>query len=359
MKKEDINNIVELLKIAKIGALEREIKEGKRLKELPAISFNLPENLEEVRPIVSVDGSYSFLFSFLGADTWIVLFRIAVTDYQLEINGSKISYLQRTPLKVFDHLNLLSFADEVISSQPPAFELAKKDAEKFQTRKQIIYAANIMTYLEHKTLKKISETYKDCILLADGALVSVKKLRREELFESVKRNCIRNNILLAGISKTTSTHFFNDFYSDDYFLKKFYDNKYQDLTYIQIPDKTFDFKFQKRFTRYGQIHFAKLNKNAAKWFRVDIGNDGGDKNDLFSQIAAYSMVHLVPGYPIGLIETHKIAKSVRNFKEVYELELIESLKNIGLNADEILDGAVDIDGEHLRSFHELLDLVSK
>jgi len=358
MKKEDIDNIVELLKIAKSGALEREEKERKGLRELPAISFNLPENMQKVRPIVSVDGSFSFLFSFLGADTWIVLFRIAVTDYQLEEKNGEIHYTLRNPLKVFDHLNLLSFSEKVLSQQPEPFLLAERVAERFQTRKQVLFASNIMTYLEHKTLEKISETYKDCILFADGALVSIKKLRRVELFNRIIENCKRNNILFAGISKTTSTHFFNKFYSDDYYLKKFYDKKYSGLTYIRVPIKEYEAEL-KKFFLHGEVFFTKLNENATKWFRIDIGVDGGNKENFFSQIAAYSMVHLVPGYPIGLIETHKIAKSVRNFKEVYELELIESLKNIGLNADEILDGAVDIDGEHLRSFHELLDLVSK
>ena len=71
------------------------------------------------------------------------------------------------------------------------------------------------------------------------------------------------------------------------------------------------------------------------------------------------MVQLMPGYPIGLIETHKIAKSVRDLKNSYELELIASLKEIGLDAGDILDGAVDMDGRQFGSFHEILDQFSK
>jgi hypothetical protein len=108
------------------------------------------------------------------------------------------------------------------------------------------------------------------------------------------------------------------------------------------------------------LYFAKLNEKALKWFRVDIGYDGGERDNFFSHIAAYSMVHMLPGYPIGLIEAHTGAKSVRNpkLKEMYEMRLIKPLKDIGLDPQEILDGAVDFEGEHWRSFHETLDLWS-
>ena len=71
------------------------------------------------------------------------------------------------------------------------------------------------------------------------------------------------------------------------------------------------------------------------------------------------MVHLLPGYPIGLIETHKLAKSVRDLKESYEKELLRELKNLGLRSEDILDGVVDMNGREFKSFHEILDQISR
>ena len=133
--------------------------------------------------------------------------------------------------------------------------------------------------------------------------------------------------------------------------------KYSNLTYIKIPD-TF-IERQTKFDAWGKIHFAKLHKEASKWFRIDIDFNIKDKNKLFSSIAAYSMVQLIPGYPIGLIEAHKVAKSVRDLKESYELELLESLRKMGLKAEDILDGAVDMNGKQYGSFHEILDQLAR
>lgn len=360
MRDIELDNIIELMRIVKDQEREQEQDIQKSHKDMKFRPFDTFADGDSIRPIISVDGSYSFLFSFLGADTWIVLFRIAVTDYKLIQNGPKTQYIINRPLQVYDTVHVLSFNKNILLEQPPVFRLAKRDAEKFKTRKQIIFAANIMTYLEHKTLERISNSYSDCILFADGSLVSVKRLKRQPVFNKINRNCVRNNILFAGVSKTTSTHFFNDFYCDDHFLKKFHDKVHPTPTYIEIPKVRFDTKYQKRFARHGEIHFAKLNEHAEKWFRVDIGNDNGDKDAFFSQIAAYSKVHTIPGYPIGLIEAHKVAKTVRQsqIKNYYENKLIGSLEKIGLTSQEILDGAVDIDGEHWRSFHETLDLAS-
>jgi hypothetical protein len=357
MKLKDIQNVVELLKIAKLGTGETKEEEKKDLKDLKAVKFNLPKNLGNINPIISVDGSYSFLFSFLGAETWIVLFRIAVTEFNINLKGGKIYYNMGSGPKVYDHLNLLSYNENVLASQPKAFSIAANINKSYSEINPQLFASNIMTYLEDITLEKISETRKNCMLLKDGALLTFKALERVPIYTHILDNCVKNKIALVGISKSNSTHIFENSLTDDYFLKRYYDKKYSDLTYIPIPRKWL--KYQTRFDAWGDIHFAKLHRNAKKWFRIDVGHDVGNKNELFSILAAYSMVQLIPGYPIGLIETHKIAKSVRDLKGSYELELITSLKEIGLNAGDILDGAVDIDGRQFGSFHEILDQFSK
>ncbi|TFG14714.1 MAG: hypothetical protein EU531_08945 [Promethearchaeota archaeon] len=357
MKNQDIQEIISLLKLVKIGDSGKDKQKEDQFTQLQPIDISYPVHLQETLPLVSVDGSYCFLFSFLGAETWIVLFRISVTEYCIENKEGKIYYCIKEPPKVYDHLNLLSFNELVYSLQPEVFSIAANIASGFQERKAQLFASNVMLYLEDKTLEHLAETKNNCILVKDGALLSYKALKREEIYKDILLHCKKNNIAFAGISKSTSTHFLEHTYTDDYFLKKFYTQKIPDMAYVYVPEVLFD--DQTKFDVWGEVHFAKLHRDAIKWFRVDISSSVKDKSNFFSTIAAYSKVHVVPGYPIGLIEAHKLAKSVRDLKETYELELLQTLKDSGLSSEDILDGAVDMNGREYKSFHEILDQISK
>ena len=357
MEIEEIQNVLELLKRAEFDSNISKEKERDKLKRIKVTELKLPSNYEEVPPLIAVDGSYCFLFSFLGTETWIALFRVSCTEYKMEIKEGKLHYIQNSPPLFYDHLNLVSFNSEILAAQPEIFTIAANSASRFQDRKATIFAGDILSYLEDKALEKISSRRRDCILLKDGALLTFKAMNKEKINEIIINNCTDNNILFAGISKSTSTHYFGKVYTDDYYLKRFYDKVYPGSVFIEIPDSSID--KQTKFDVWGKIHFAKLHENAIKWFRVDIGNDGGDKQKLFSSIAAYSQVQLMPGYPISLIESHKIAKSVRDFKTSYESELLQSLIGLGLKPEDIMDGAVDFEGHQYNSFHSLLDQLSK
>ena len=63
MKTTDIQNVIDLLRLAKVEVEGGDEKEGKK-PELEAKSFTLPDHLADVLPLISVDGSYCFLFSF-------------------------------------------------------------------------------------------------------------------------------------------------------------------------------------------------------------------------------------------------------------------------------------------------------
>ncbi len=204
---------------------------------------------------------------------------------------------------------------------------------------------------------QISSKYSNCILLKDGALLSFKGIPKITFLEEIIENCKTNDILFAGISKSTNMRTFEHALTDDYYLKRFYDKKYSNLTHIPISKD--HFKAQKRFDVWGDVHLAKLHESATKWFRVDVGSDRGDTNLFFSSLAAYSKVHLLPGYPVSLLEAHKLAKSVRDLKTTYELEIIDYLKEIGVTPEELISGEVDVEGREYGSFHEILDQLAK
>ncbi|MCK4780845.1 MAG: hypothetical protein KAT57_11675 [Candidatus Lokiarchaeota archaeon] len=357
MKIKDIQNVIELLKLANFNEKGEEVKDFEK-DELNINQISLPSKFEDIFPLISIDGSYCMLFSFLGMDTWVALFRIGITEYRIELIGDKIHYIMKSPPKVLDHLNLLSFNQSILNSQPEVFSKVADIVSAFQERNPGLFASNIMSYLEDNTLEEISKTARNSIILKDGALLTYKALERDPIYKNIILNCRTNNNMLAGISKSSTTHFFASNYTDDYFLKKYYDEKYQDLTYIQVPEESI--KKQTKFDIWSLgTYFSKLHKKTLKWFRIDIGHDNGDINKLFSSLAAYSKVQLMPGYPVGLIEAHKVAKSVRDLKKTYETELIEPLKVFGLTSQDILHGIVDVNGRELYSFHEMLDQLSR
>jgi len=357
MKKEEIIEIVRILKAVRKDPKDIEPKEETDLpSQLNAVEFELPKNLEDVLPCIAVDGSYCFLFSFLGAETWIALFRIAILDYKISIKDNKVHYVQNRPPKYFDHLSLISFNPDILKHQYSLYRQIAKFSERFQERKASLFASNLLSYLEEKALLRISADYSNCILLKDGALLSFKGIPKISFLEEIVENCKANDILFAGISKSTNMRSFEHALTDDYYLKRFYDKKYTNPTHIPISKD--HFRKQTKYDVWGDVHLAKLHESATKWFRIDVGVDRGDTDGLFSGLAAYSKVHLLPGYPISLIEAHKLAKSVRDLKTTYELEIIDYLKEIGVSPEEIISGGVDVEGNEHNSFHGLLDQLS-
>jgi hypothetical protein len=358
MKKDEIIEIVRLLKSVRKEPTDLESKESEGLlSQLQAVEFALPVSIEDTLPCIAVDGSYCFLFSFLGAETYIALFRIAILDYRISIKDEKIHYIQNKPPKYYDHLSLISFNPDILKHQYPIYREIADFSKRFQDRQASLFASNMLTYLEQNALKQISSEYSNCILLKDGALLSFKGIPKVSMLEEIIDNCKANGILFAGISKSTNMRSFNHALTDDYYLKRFYDKKYPNLTHIPISKD--HFQKQTKYDVWGDVHLAKLHGSATKWFRVDVGSDIGDRDSLFSALAAYSQVHLLPGYPISLIEAHKLAKSVRDLKTTYELEIIDYLKEIGVSPAELIAGEVDVEGREYGSFHEILDQLSK
>ncbi len=358
MRKDEIQEIIRILKSIRKDPAEFDPKKEKdEPPQIQAVEFALPSNLQDIIPCIAVDGSYCFLFSFLGSETWIALFRIAILDYKIEIKNDKIHYIQNNPPKYFDHLSLISFNPDILKYQYPLYSQIAKIAERFPERKASLFASNLLSYLEEKALLQISSEYSNCILLKDSALLSFKGIPKISFLKEINENCKANDILFAGISKSTTLRYFEHALTDDYYLKRFFDKKYANLTYIPVSKD--HFKKQQRYDVWGDVYIAKLHESATKWFRVDVGVDRGNVDSLFSILALYSKVHLLPGYPISLIEAHKLAKSVRDLKTTYELEIIDYLKEIGISPEELIAGEVDVEGREYGSFHELLDDLAK
>ncbi|MHA1454237.1 MAG: hypothetical protein ACTSRD_15375, partial [Promethearchaeota archaeon] len=193
MKKDELIEIVRILKSVRKDPNEIKPKEEKELpSKLNAIEFELPKAIEDTLPCIAVDGSYCFLFSFLGAETWIALFRIAILDYKISIKDEKIHYIQNNPPKYFDHLSLISFNPEILKHQYPIYKQIAQFSERFQERKSSLFASNLLSYLEEKALLQISSDYSNCILLKDGALLSFKGIPKISFLEQIIENCKAN-----------------------------------------------------------------------------------------------------------------------------------------------------------------------
>ncbi|MBN2155817.1 MAG: hypothetical protein JW776_07220 [Candidatus Lokiarchaeota archaeon] len=358
MRKEEIHEVIKLINSVKTEASKTDSDKTTPFPpELKAIEFEIPINVENIPPCIAVDGSYTFLFSLLGADTWIVLFRIALMEYKISRKNSKIHYLQNSPPKYFDHLTVISFHPDILKQQLSIYREIASGTVQYQERKASLFASSLLSYYEQRALEKITEERSNCIILKDGALLSYKALPRTSMYEPILKNCRENAIQFGGISKSTQMRFFKNIFTDDYFLTRFYNRRFPQPSYIPISENYF--KTQTRYDVWGKVYLAKLHEAAPKWFRVDIGYDAENTQALFSALGAYSKYHLLPGYPIPLIEAHKLAKSVRDLKGLYEGELIDYLKQIGISPEEFITGEVDFEGREYGSFHDLLDQLSK
>ncbi|PIV67848.1 MAG: hypothetical protein COS08_08080, partial [Euryarchaeota archaeon CG01_land_8_20_14_3_00_38_12] len=79
---------------------------------------------------------------------------------------------------------------------------------------------------------------------------------------------------------------------------------------------------------------------------------------VFSKLANYAKSSICPGYIYPLFEAHRYVVTVRQFKEIYENEILRvASKHFSIN--EIINAFTDVDGKRNSSFHSFLDRMSR
>ncbi|MBU2564902.1 MAG: hypothetical protein KJ655_01415, partial [Candidatus Thermoplasmatota archaeon] len=155
---------------------------------------------------------------------------------------------------------------------------------------------------------------------------------------------------LVGVSKDSLTHAFGSYFTDEELLSNFKDGLY----YVKAPEN-----FQKKYKPplYGDVYFVRLYPKS-KFFRIDIGTHKDEPEAVFSKLANYAKSSICPGYVYPLLEAHRYVVTVRQFKEIYENEILRiASKHFDIN--QIINAFTNVDGKRNSSFHSFLDRVSR
>lgn len=329
----DIENLLSLIKNHYDNAQSETEKIFRTIKIKP-FKFS-----DEKMDLVGIDGSYTFLLNF--SSVWIALIRVAALHYSLD-GGFVLK-----DKKSVDRYVPIAADEKIVETFPEKYQKLLKTI-KMKNPNEVVN--EYRRILEHQFVNEISKEKTNCIVALDGALTTPFSKEFADMMNDTIKNCEKNNNILVGVSKDSLTHAFGSYFTDEELLCNFKDGLY----YVKAPD---DFQKKYKPPLYGDVYFACLYPKS-KWFRIDIGTHKNEPENVFSKLANYAKSSICPGYVYPLLEAHRYVVTVRQFKEIYENEILRiASKHFSIN--EIINAFTDVDGKRNSSFHSFLDRVSR
>ena len=308
-------------------------------KILKGIDIKPFEVSDEKTDLVAVDGSYTFLLNF--SSVWIALVRAGALHYSLD-DGFVLK-----DKKSVDRYIPVAVDEKIIKTFPEEYQKMLRTI-KMKAPNEIVNECRRL--MEHQIVNEISKEKEKCIIAVDGALTTPFSSEFAELMNNTIKHCEKNNNILIGVSKDSTTHAFGSYFTDEELLSNFKDGLY----YVKAPD---DFQKKYKPPLYGDVYFVRLHPKS-KFFRIDIGTHKDEHEDVFGKLANYAKSCICPGYVYPLLEAHRYVVTVRQFKEIYENEILRvASKHFSIN--EIINAFTDVDGKRNSSFHSFLDRMSR
>ncbi|MBU3902428.1 MAG: DNA double-strand break repair nuclease NurA [Candidatus Thermoplasmatota archaeon] len=329
----DLENLLSLIKKHYDTAESETEKIFDKLKIKP---FDVSD---EKIDLVAVDGSYTFLLNF--SSVWIAVIRVGAVHYSVD-NGFVLK-----DKKCVDRYVPVTVDEKIIETFPEEYQKLLKTI-KMKTPNEIIN--EYRRILEHRIVNEMSKEKTECIIAVDGTLTTPFSKEFADRMNDTIKNCEKNNNILVGVSKDSLTHAFGSYFTDEELLNNFRDGLY----YVKAPEN-----FQKKYKPplYGDVYFVRLYPKS-KFFRIDIGTHKDEPEAVFSKLANYAKSSICPGYVYPLLEAHRYVVTVRQFKEIYENEILRiASKHFDIN--QIINAFTNVDGKRNSSFHSFLDRVSR
>lgn len=326
--------------------IRKEIRRIARFREdeeprLESITHKRFEPSTHVRPMIAVDGSYSFLLNI--SSMWLAVVRVGALKYIFKNGGYRLVSNESVEKPV-----LISTRKEVVSRQSELhrhlFQLWKGGAEG---HRQMM--SEFRHFTESQLSYAVSKENKRAIIAIDGTLASFHN--GSDLLSDVTKVCEQNDNILVGVSKDSQSHAFGSPRTDEELLSNI-----DVMAYARVPE---GFEKEHRGTLHGDVYFARMHQAAPKWFRVDVGTYKSDPDFVFSNLAHYTRSGLCLGYPYPLLEAHRYAITIRQLREVYEDLALKAGIDAGMSLGEVVEGLTRVEGERLGAFHEYLDRVSR
>ncbi|MFQ6106936.1 MAG: DNA double-strand break repair nuclease NurA [Thermoplasmata archaeon] len=296
---------------------------------------------KEVREMVAVDGSYSFLLNI--SSMWLAIVRVGGLTYLFRDGGYRLMGSSKLEVPI-----LVSTERSVVERQSilhrQLFEATRLSGDHPRAMMN-----EFRRYLEGELTLRLARKWRGAIIAVDGTLASFHK-ESNHLHET-REVCEERGNILVGISKDSYSHAFGSVRTDEELL----DGR-NGMAYVRVP-KQFEFK-HKGFL-HGDVYFAKLHPDSPKWFRIDVGTFRENPAFVFANLAHYARSGLCPGYPYPLLEAHRFAVTIRQFRDVYEEVLLRVGVEQGIEIDEVIAGLTHVEGERRGAFHEYLDQASR
>lgn len=295
----------------------------------------------QVREMVAVDGSYSFLLNI--SSMWLAIVRVGALAYILKEGCFRLLDSSTTEAPI------LVSTERCVVDQQGDLHRQLFDATRMSGDHPRAMMNEFRHYLEGELTLRMARERRGCIVAVDGTLASFHK--ESNHLHDTRELCERNHNILVGISKDSYSHAFGGVRTDEELL----DGR-NGMAYVRVPSS---FEERHRGFLHGDVYFARLHQDSPKWFRVDVGTFRDDPSFVFSNLVHYARSGLCPGYPYPLLEAHRFAVTVRQFRDVYEEALLHMGIEQGMTVDEIVGGLTHIEGERRGAFHEYLDQASR
>ena len=289
----------------------------------------------------AIDGSYSFLWN-LGS-MWLAAVRASAIQY-----ACADGRYQKRATEILDRAIMVSTWDDIVAKQDE-FHQKLFEATRGRDEQQKEMVNEFRKHLEGELALKIARANEAVIVAMDGSLAAIPK--ELDHLEDLVAACEANGNALVGVSKDSILHAFGRTLPDEQALASV-----GGTGYVRVPK---EFEQRQRGLLYGDVYFARLHPQAGKWFRVDVGTYKDDPDFVFSHLAAHARSGLSPGYPYGLIEAHKLAVLIRQFRGPLEGEILKECARLRMPMGDVVAGLTAIEGRRRGAFHELLDQIAR
>ncbi len=325
----------------------------KHHRDVPLPPEDVPEfrvfrPADEARDMIAVDGSYSFLLNL--SSWWLALVTVGLLRYSFD-GGA----FRRKDWRLVQRMVGISTFEDFVLRQDDLhrslFEFTK-EAREDQPRDMV---NEYRRFIEGQTAINFADETEGAIVAVDGTLSEFPK--QFTFMERLVALCEKRGHVLVGISKDSQLHAFGHVLTDEDLMLRCQSRLPRgSLAYARAPKAS---EAAKAGLLYGDIYYARLHHQARKWFRVDVGTFRDDPDFVFGQLAPYAKSLLSVGYPLPLIEAHRMAVTVRHLKPVYQETVIKAALRMGLDVRTVLDGLTEVEGRKRSAFHAYLDKVAR
>ena len=309
--------------------------------------FHRFEPAAETRDLIAVDGSYNFLLNV--SSWWLALISVGLLRFRFDGEA----YHREDWRLVQRAVGVSTWADYVETQDERLRALYEFTRNSSEPHRDMVN--ELRRFIEGEVATNYAGDADGGIVAIDGALQEFPK--RFEVMEQLVKVCEKRGHVLVGVSKDSKLHAFGQILTDEDFLARCEHHVGRSgPAFVKAPASV---PVAQKGLLLGDVYYVRFHAKAPKWFRVDVGTFKKDPGYVFGQIAPYCRSLISIGYPLPLLEAHRMAVTVRQLRGAYQEMILRAAARMGMDIRQVLDGLTEIEGRKRGAFHEYLDRVSR